>query len=119
MNVGAPIGLNPSRYYDLARITMLVLLTMTLMTSGLAVAERAVTCTTIADTDEYHLSVCVNTLRGTPIYTSHEIVGAGMGGGSNTNSVRVITKAEYYRWIAKKTCRDNATTPKEKRACSD
>jgi len=92
---------------------------MTLLMSGLAVAERGVTRTTLADTDEYHLSVCVNTLRRTPIYTTYEIVGAGLGGGSNTSSVRLITKAEYDRWIAKRTCEHTAKTPDEKHACSD
>ena len=66
-----------------------------LLLTGCAVAsERGVSCTTVCDTDTYQQTVCTVTLTKTPSYTMTEI-------GSGATSVRVITKGEYDRVLAR------------------
>jgi hypothetical protein len=80
-------------------------------------AAPELSCTTVADSDDYHLSVRTNTLGGRISYTASEF-------GSDGSWLRVIDKAEYDRWIARTTqhrdheaCVDQARKAAAIKAC--
>jgi hypothetical protein len=76
-------------------------LAILLLSANVFAQSNGTKCTEISNTDEYLLTVCEVKVAGRTSYTATEVVGEGMGDGSNTSSVRQISKAEYERWLKK------------------